>query len=105
MQVYEHITCTIASMNTNPMTLTITSILNGFQVSISTPDGENITWGVEHENLNYALRVLLEEVGTWMYENGWCEKCKGFFGEGEYGVHESWNNAGLCPECYEASGF
>jgi hypothetical protein len=88
------------------MNITINQLTtSGFEVIITTPDGKVVHWGVEHENLNYALRTLLEEVASWKSDNGWCEKCSEFFGEGEYGRGGSWNNAGLCPECYEASGF
>lgn len=56
-----------------------------------------------HENPNYALSILLEEVESVFRANGWCCRCATFHHDTDRG--ESWNNAGLCPSCYEALGF
>jgi hypothetical protein len=86
------------------MEITITQTENtGFMAKVVLPGATTYTTKSEHENLNYALNELLSELRDMFRENVWCEKCKGFFPNVHRG--ESWNNAGLCPSCYEALGF
>lgn len=87
------------------MEITITRITNTdtFQAVVTFPGSEPFTVNNAHKNPNYALALLLEELQSIFRANGWCEKCGTFHQNKDRG--ESWNNAGLCPSCYEALGF
>lgn len=85
------------------ITITHNAKTNTFQAEVTFPGEESFVVNESHENKNYALALLLEEVQSIFRANGWCEKCGTFHHNKDRG--ESWNNAGLCPSCYEAMGF